>query len=140
MKRWEGFKGVASEDPLVPGVWDVGHGSVIRNDDRPVWTREQADKHLREDLSHYARVVEERVIPTLASHEFDALCSLVYNIGTGAFSKSTLLAKLNQCDFAGAAEEFGKWVRAGGRLVPGLVKRRQAERRMFEDGDYSGAP
>jgi lysozyme len=143
VKRWEGLKLEASPDPLVPGVWDVGYGKVIKlgkDSAKPVITREQADTWLREDLASFAEAVDEMVRPTLAQHEFDALCSLAYNVGAKALAASTLMRKLNANDFQGCAEEFPRWIRAGGRIVQGLVKRRQAERAMFEDANYQGAP
>lgn len=141
VKRWEGLKLVPSPDPLVPGVADVGYGHVLRpSDSKEPITREQADALLRADLDGFAVAVDEMVKPTLAQHEFDALVSLAYNVGANALGASTLLRKVNANDFYGAAEEFPRWVRAGGRIVGGLVKRREAERAMFEDGDYSGAP
>jgi lysozyme len=140
VKRWEGLKLEASPDPLVPNVWDVGYGKVLRGDDRPTITREQADAWLREDLASFAEAVDEMVRPTLAQHEFDALCSLAYNVGAKALEASTLMRKLNANDFQGCAEEFPRWIRAGGRIVQGLVKRRKAERAMFEDANSQGAP
>lgn len=141
VKRWEGLKLVPSLDPLVPGVADVGYGHVLRQGDskEPI-TRDLADKMLRADLDGFAVAVDEMVTPTIAQHEFDALVSISYNVGANALKSSTLMRKLNNNDFFGAAEEFTRWVRAGGRIVGGLVKRREAERRMFEDADYSGAP
>ena len=141
VKRWEGLKLVPSPDPLVPGVADVGYGHVLRpSDSKEPITREQADKLLREDLDAVAAGVDEAVTVTIAQHEFDALCSLALNVGTNAVAHSTLLRKLNGSDFDGAADEFSRWVRAGGRIVKGLEKRRAAERAMFLYANYDGAP
>jgi len=60
------------------------------------------------------------------------LVDFTYNLGAGKLASSTLLIKLNAGDYAGAAREFDKWVMAGGKPLPGLVKRRAAERQMFE--------
>ena len=140
VKRWEGLKLEASPDPLVAGVWDVGYGHVLRTEARPTWTREQADAALRMDLESAAVGVDDAVRVTLAQHEFDALVSLAYNVGNQAVATSTLMRRLNGDDFYGAADEFLRWNRAGGRIVAGLVKRRQAEQAMFTEADYSGAP
>ena len=140
VKRWEGLKLEASPDPLVPGVWDVGYGHVLRTEERPTWTREQADAALRMDLDATAVGVDDAVRVTLAQHEFDALVSLAFNVGTKAVAESTLMRRLNGNDFYGAADEFLRWNRAGGRIVAGLVKRRQAEQSMFEEAIYTGAP
>jgi len=140
VKRWEGLKLVASPDPLVPGVWDVGYGHKLTSDERPTITREQADAMLREDLRAVAAGVDESVTVPLAQNEFDALVSLAYNIGNGALARSTLMRRLNDSDFYSACDEFLRWNRAGGRIVPGLVKRRYAEQAIFGEGDYSGGP
>jgi lysozyme len=140
VKRWEGLKLEASPDPLVPGVWDVGYGHKLAGDERPTITREQADEMLRSDLAAVAAGVDEAVTVPLAQNEFDALVSLAYNIGNGALARSTLMRRLNDSDFYSACDEFLRWNRAGGRIVPGLVKRRYAEQAIFGEGDYSGAP
>ena len=67
----------------------------------------------------------------LSQSQFDALVSLVFNIGGGAFRKSTLLQKLNAGDYAGASNEFMRWIKAKGRVLGGLVTRRAAERALF---------
>ena len=78
------------------------------------------------------RAVAKAVTVPLNQNQYDALTSLAYNIGTGAFQRSTLLRRLNAGDHAGAAEQFGVWVRSGGADSPGLIARRAAERRLFE--------
>ena len=67
----------------------------------------------------------------LNQNQFDALVSFTYNLGAGALGSSTLLGKLNRGDFEGAADEFPKWNKAGGKVLNGLVKRRAAERSLF---------
>lgn len=71
---------------------------------------------------------------------FDALVDFAFNLGNNALSGSTLLRKLNAGDFAGAADEFPKWCHAGGKLVPGLLRRRQAEQRLFQQGIPASVP
>ena len=63
---------------------------------------------------------------------FSSLCSFVYNVGSGNFQKSTLRMKLERKEYESAAEEFPKWRKAGGRVLPGLVRRRKSERELFE--------
>jgi lysozyme len=67
----------------------------------------------------------------LTQNQFDALVSFVFNLGVGNFRTSTLLKKLNAGDNDGAAQEFGRWIHAGGKALPGLVRRREAERALF---------
>lgn len=140
-KGWEGLKLVPSEDPLVRGIIDVGHGHVIQPDEeRRRITVAEADELLRWDLMNDAEEVEERINPGLEQNQFDALLAFTFNLGIGAFAHSTLLRYINAGDLAAAAEEFPRWVRASGRVVQGLVKRRAAERAMFLSADYSGRP
>lgn len=93
-------------------------------------TREQSAELLRQDLAIVEQQINHRVTAALNQHQYDALCSLVFNIGTEAFAHSTVLQKLNACDYASAAETMLMWCRAGGephRLLP----RRQRERALF---------
>lgn len=78
------------------------------------------------------RAVANAVTVPLNQNQYDALTSLAYNIGAGAFRTSTLLRRLNAGDHRGAAEQFGAWVRSGGADSPGLIARRASERRLFE--------
>ena len=82
-------------------------------------------------LTPVVDLVNKIVKVPLTQNQFDALCDLIYNIGSGAFSKSTLLKKLNAKDYAGAASEFVKWNMAGGKVLPGLTKRREEEKKLF---------
>jgi lysozyme len=96
---------------------------------------------LRRDLRRYEAQVASAVAVALATHEFDALVSFHFN--TGAIASASLVKTLNAGDRAGPAAGLMAWVNAGGRRLPGLVKRRAAERAMFERADYgdlSGAP
>jgi lysozyme len=68
----------------------------------------------------------------LNQNQWDALVSFVYNVGAGNFISSTMLKLLNQGDYKGAAGEFPKWVHTNGQINPGLVRRRAAERALFE--------
>jgi lysozyme len=94
-------------------------------------TEADADKLLREDLHFAERGVETYAHAPLTQGQFDALVSFAFNLGIGALRDSTLMQKVNAKDFASAADEFGKWIHAGGKVLPGLVRRREAERALF---------
>lgn len=94
-------------------------------------TRLQAEQLLRGDLLDAGRDVTLAVSVPINDKQFGALVSFTFNLGAGNLRSSTLLRKLNQGDYAGAANEFPRWVRAGGQVLPGLVKRREAERTLF---------
>lgn len=115
----------------------IGYGSTYYEDGRPVSmsdppiTKARAVALLRQTLVRYERAVERYAQLELDQNEFDALVSLAYNIGNEALRTSTLLRKLNAGDIEGAANEFLRWNRGGGRVLPGLDKRRRRERALF---------
>lgn len=94
-------------------------------------TSQQADTWLKEDCLVAELTIGANVKVPLSQNQFDALVSFIFNLGSAKFEGSTLLKKLNAGDYAGAADEFGKWVNAGGRKLAGLVKRRAAEKALF---------
>ena len=94
-------------------------------------TELQASALLMQDVSRFEKGVLEAVKVSLSQHQFDALVSLAFNIGLGAFRASTLVRKLNAGDIAGAAGQFARWNRGDGRVLPGLVVRRAAEAALF---------
>ncbi len=108
-----------------------------------VWTQAECDAALREDIAHFEAVVRRRVTVPLRQHQFDALVSFTFNCGEANFARSTLLRKINMGDFAGAARQFPRWNRGGGRVLPGLVRRRTSEALLFQgipDRNYDGKP
>ena len=95
-------------------------------------TPEEADEFLAVDLHHGAeQVIYNTVHVHLDQNQFDALASLIFNIGGGAFAKSTVLKLLNQEDYLGAANAFLMWDKTGGTVNKGLANRRAAERALF---------
>lgn len=99
-------------------------------------TKERAFQLLKEDAASAVSGVNSQVKVALNQGQFDALVSFVFNLGAGAFQKSTLLKKLNANDFAAVPAEFLKWNKAGGNVVKGLTIRRQAEADLFSTGNY----
>lgn len=95
------------------------------------FTEDEASAILLRDLEAYEDDVRDLVKVPLNENQHGALTSFTYNLGKGNLAKSTLLKKLNRGDYEGAAKEFGKWVNAAGKPLPGLVKRREAERKLF---------
>jgi lysozyme len=133
MKRHEGFRTNAYLCPAA--VWTIGYGTTrmggraVRPGD--VVTEAQAMALFQADLTVFERAVDRLVQVPLTSNQFSALVSFVYNVGVGAFTNSTLLRVLNARNYAEAAEQFLRWTRGGGRVLPGLVRRRQEERALF---------
>ncbi|MEJ0003475.1 MAG: lysozyme [Pararobbsia sp.] len=97
-------------------------------------TRELADAWLRADIVVAEAAVKRWVKVPLTQGEYDALVDFVFNVGAGNFRRSTLLRKLNAGDKDGAMAEFARWNRAGGVVLGGLVKRREAECMLFQLG------
>lgn len=136
IERFEGFRSHPYRDAV--GVWTIGYGCTqyldgrkVTGNDRPI-THTQAEE-LLEDLCNrvYGPGVERLVKIEIDQDKFDALVSFAYNVGLANLSTSTLLRKLNAGDIEGAAAEFPKWSRAGGKVLLGLVRRRDAERLRF---------
>lgn len=103
-------------------------------------TKAEADEILSRDLATFEKAVNDAVKVSLNQNEFDALVSLAFNIGGGAFKKSTLVKRLNAGDRAGAANAFLMWNKAGGKTLQGLVNRRKAERLQFLSGKPGPTP
>ncbi|MGX8943229.1 lysozyme [Symbiopectobacterium sp. Eva_TO] len=116
--------------------WTVGYGHTTGAKAEGVITPAQADTFLRDDIDAVVEELNALITVPVSQNQFDALCSLVFNIGIGAFGTSTLLKKLNEGDYSGAAAEFPKWCHVtvkGKKLpLPGLIKRRQEEKALFE--------
>lgn len=111
--------------------WTIGWGATGKGIVRgTVWTQAECDARLEADLARYAAEVARALdnAPT-SQHQFDALVSFHYN--TGAVARATLTKRHKAGDFAAAEAEFGKWVHAGGKRLPGLVRRRAAEAALY---------
>lgn len=130
IRSFESFSPVPYICPA--GKRTIGYGHVLRQEEffpRPI-SAPFADALLHEDLAP-VEIYLNATLPDLTQNEFDALASFCFNVGLGAFEKSTLFARLKAGDKTGAAGEFGRWVHGGGRVLPGLVKRRAMERALF---------
>ena len=135
IKIFEGFR--SHPYRCSADVPSVGWGSTFCMDGRPVRmdmepvTEDEAEELLRWGLRGAERSIDKLIKVDLNDNEFSSLCSWVYNLGSGRLQSSTLRLKLNRGDRMGAANEFPKWRRAGGRILKGLVLRRKAEQDLF---------
>ncbi|EGT0451656.1 lysozyme [Serratia marcescens] len=134
IKRFEGLELKAYQDSV--GVWTIGYGWTQPVDGKKVGPdmvidQATAERLLKCGVVQYELGVNQLVKVKIAQGQFDALVSFAYNLGLRSLSTSTLLKKLNAGDKLGAADEFGKWINAGGVKLNGLVKRRAAERELF---------
>lgn len=134
ISSFEGIRLNAYDDGV--GVWTIGIGTTVYPNGVKVkkgdkCTLDQAKEYFAHDLKSFEKTVNDSVKVPLSQNQFDALVSLSYNIGSGAFKNSTLLKKLNAKDYAGAADQFLRWNKGGGKVMKGLVRRREAERALF---------
>ena len=136
IKSFEGFSSKAYPDPATGGKpYTIGHGTTVYPDGKlvklgDICTAKQAEQYLIHDCELFEATVN-KCAPNVNQNQFDALVSLCYNIGSANLQNSTLIKKLNRGDIAGAADEFLKWNKAAGRVMVGLTRRRQAERKLF---------
>ena len=139
-KRFEGFHRVPKSDPLLrahpyicpAGYWTIGYGRLCKPDHPPI-NEEEGEIYLRQDL-HTALAATLRYCPVLATEPEERLAAIVdftFNLGAGRLQTSTLRRRISQRDWEAAATELGRWVYGGGKVLPGLVARRKAERDLL---------
>lgn len=132
IKSFEGlqlkaYNATGSEKYLTIGY---GHNGADVKPNQTI-TAQQAEDLLKKDLQKFVDGVNSLVKSTINQYQFDALVSFAYNCGLGNLQNSTLLTLVNKRDFSGASLEFAKWNKAGGTVLAGLTRRREAERKLF---------
>jgi lysozyme len=136
IKHHEGVRNKPYRDPI--GLWTVGVGHLIGDGKslpeewNRVFTDEEVDDLLKKDLRRFEAGVLRLCPMGLTQPRFDALVSFSFNVGLGNLQRSTLRMKHNREDYEGAAKEFLKWSRAGGKILPGLVRRRNDESILYQ--------
>ena len=131
------FEGCKLEAYLCPaGVWTIGYGHTFGVKEGDVIDQEAAEALLIEDLEEFEGYVAALCERSLEQCQFDALVSWVFNLGPGNLKSSTLLRRLNAGDLGAVPDEIRRWNKAGGRVLSGLVKRREAEALMFQGLDW----
>jgi lysozyme len=132
---FEGFRNYAYQDPA--GIWTQGFGATRDGNGQPITaasppiTLSTGLAWLQRDMASAFATISDEVKVPLTDDERAALADLIYNIGAGNFASSTLLRLLNAGDYAGAAAQFCRWDIAGGQVLAGLLRRRQAEAALF---------
>ena len=135
IKKFEGCELEAYQDAV--GVWTIGYGHIKGVKEGMTITKQQAEEMLEEELIEYENYVKEAVKYQLDQCMFDALVSWTYNLGPSNLNYSTLLKVLNAGDYDGVPEQIKRWNKAGGKVLQGLVRRREAEALLFEGKDWS---
>lgn len=134
IRQFEGFRGTAYRDPV--GVWTIGYGHTSMAGAPEVIagltvSDTEAAGILARDVEQFARGVRALVRMELSDGQFSALVSFAFNVGLGALKKSSVLAAVNGRDFAAVPRRLQLWTKAGGHVLPGLVRRRAAEAALF---------
>lgn len=140
IKEFEGFRSKAYKCPA--GVWTIGYGHTSAAGTPAVrsgmtMSAAEAEKVLRRDLTKYEDAVTKAITVALTPNQFSACVSLCYNIGPGNFAKSSVVRFCNKKQFKQAADAFALWNKAGGKVLPGLVRRRAAEAALFSKNDVT---
>lgn len=129
IKQFEGCRLQSYRDPV--GIWTIGYGTTHGVHPEQTITEEEADSLLRQEVTRIEPIITSAVKVPIAQGQFDALISFAYNLGVANLTRSTLLMKLNKGDMDGAAAEFWRWDKAGGKVLTGLIRRRAAEAELF---------
>lgn len=136
IKEFEGCRLTAYKDPV--GIWTIGYGTTARAGLGIIpragmtITEAQAEHYLRLGVEKFAKEIRPYITQPINENEFGAFVSLAYNIGSGAFWKSSARRYFNMGDKEEAAKRILLWNKAGGRVLKGLVRRREAEKTLFE--------
>ena len=129
IKHFEGCELNAYKCPA--GVWTIGYGHIKGVSEGMSITQEQAEQMLLDELKEYENYINELVTVNLSQNQFDALVSWVYNLGPANLQSSTLLKVLNSGDYSGVPAQIERWNKAGGKVLEGLIRRREAESALF---------
>lgn len=135
IKKFEGCELVSYQDSV--GVWTIGYGHTKGVKQGMKISKEQANDMLFDELKEYEGYINDYVDVPLAQCQFDALVAWVYNLGPSALKSSTMLKELNKGNYEKVPSEIKRWNKAGGEVLKGLVRRREAEALLFLDKDWS---
>jgi len=134
IKKFEGLELEAYK--CAAGVWTLGYGHTAGVQEGDVWSEEQANEQLKIDMHVYAEYINDQVTCPLSQNQFDALVSWVFNLGPTNLRNSTLLKVLNSGDYEGVPAQIKRWNKAGGKVLEGLIRRREAEALLFEGKEW----
>ena len=129
IKKFEGCELEAYQDSV--GVWTIGYGHTKTVHEGMTITQEEADNLLNLDIREFEKYVQSIVKVPLKQHQFDALVSWTFNLGPYNLMNSTLLKELNSSNYSKVPSEIKRWNKSNNKVLDGLVKRREAEAKMF---------
>jgi len=120
----------------VAGVLTIGYGHTKGVKEGDLITQQEADALLLHEMDEYEGYINNMVTVDLEQNQFDALVSWVFNLGSSNLSSSTLLKKINNKEFDAVPEQIKRWNKAGGKVLDGLIKRRNSEALLFEGKEW----
>ena len=118
------------------GVWTIGYGHTKDVVEGMTITKEQAEQMLVDELHEYENYINEYVTVALSQNQFDALVSWVYNLGPANLKASTMLKVLNKGQYEEVPAQMKRWNKAGGKVLEGLIRRREAEACLFKGMEW----
>jgi len=134
IKKFEGCELKSYQDSV--GVWTIGYGHTKGVEEGQEITQDEAEEMLASELDEYEGYINDMVECDLEQHQFDALVAWVYNLGPTNLRSSTMLKRLNANDLEDVPNQIKRWDKAGGKVLAGLVRRREAEALMFQNEDW----
>ena len=135
IKKFEGLELEAYK--CAAGVWTIGYGHTKDVQEGDVWSESHADHMLEVELEEFEGYINDNVTVALSQNQFDALVSWVYNLGPANLKASTMLKVLNSGDYEGVPAQIKRWNKAGGKVLEGLIRRREAEALLFVGRDWN---
>mgnify|MGYP003134320746 CR=1 FL=1 len=134
IKKFEGCELESYQDSV--GVWTIGYGHTKDVKEGDKINQDEAEHLLVEEMPEYEGYINSLVKAPLKQCQFDSLCSWVYNLGPTNLKNSTLLTVLNQDRYEDVPREIKRWNKAGGKVLDGLVRRREAEALLFQEKEW----
>jgi len=134
IKKFEGCELKSYQDSV--GVWTIGYGHTKGVEEGQEISQDEAEEMLASELDEYEGYINDMVECDLEQHQFDALVAWVYNLGPTNLRSSTMLKRLNSNDLDDVPNQIKRWDKAGGKVLAGLVRRREAEALMFQNEDW----
>ena len=134
IKKFEGCELKAYQDSV--GVWTIGYGHTKGVEEDQEITQDEAEDMLASELDEYEGYIRDMVECDLEQCQFDALVAWVYNLGPTNLRSSTMLKRLNANDLDDVPNQIKRWDKAGGKVLAGLVRRREAESLLFEGKEW----
>ena len=135
IKKFEGCELTAYK--CAAGVPTIGYGHIKGVSMGDTITQEEADEMFNHEMKEYETYVNTAVTVPLSQNQFDAIVSWVFNLGNGNLQASTMLKVINSSDHAGVPAQIKRWNKAGGKVLEGLIRRREAEALLYEGSEWS---